>query len=243
MNIPSLLLICGLSANTLATSKPIPSEAPVVAAIPFYEPANDSNALAGQALYNELEKSVWGIQTNQTVWNLDLDFPITNETEITASGYSRTGLPLNIDFATIRSISVAQDGRVGIWSGKISFSGEYYCQGLYVKKDGRATLIPIYAFVNQAEALQIYNMIVDISGGIINHSEANMHCVMDIPATFQNDQNKLLLSSCIKKHERTATQIMVTCTVIGIGTCWWTAGVGCLAGITCVTSLAINEIF
>jgi len=132
---------------------------------------------------------------------------------------------------------------VGICNGIISFSGEYYCQCLYVEKDGRATLIPIYAFVNQAEALQIYNMIVDISGGIINHPEANVHCVMDIPATFRNDPNKILLSSCIKNHERTATQIMVTCTVIGIGTCWWTAGVGCLAGITCVTSLAINEIF
>jgi len=250
----STVLIC---CAGLAAAQPLPPKlsqparnfvaAPAVdeeTATPVYYPARDPEAYANQACYDALESAVFGFTTGQEVWNLDLDAVVGDDNVMT--GTSRLGLPFTVQFSSFISRNVTGDpslDRTGTWTGLISgANGNFYCGGFYFENDGNATIVPYYARRDQADAAAVFQTMIETSNGH-GYVLRQWQCALDSIATFQSQQNWINAEACADAHFNRYMGIAVTCTTVGMASCWWSFGIGCIGGLICDGTILIKDIF
>ncbi|MFN7022468.1 MAG: hypothetical protein ACK4WH_14225 [Phycisphaerales bacterium] len=228
------------SVRPLAPRAASPSS--VVAETIQYHPHLDPESYFGQAAYAALEEAVFGVQTNQTIWNLDLDSPVVQGNF--AIGSSRLGLPFSVVFSSLVVGNTDNPAvtRVGCWSGVVSgAAGHFHCYGLYLENGESASLVPLYARRDRVAAMNIQAAILEASGG--GFVPRQFMCALDDVAAFQSGQNRINASACADAHFNQYMGIMLTCGTIGVASCWRSFGVGCLGGAVCVATLTIKDYF
>lgn len=188
----------------------------------------DPSALTKQNLVDALEANLWGTALGSEEWNLDLSSPLHDGSRF-AVGQNRMGLPFDIEF---ESLYLSDDGSQGVWSGKLSAMGDFYCYGIYFAQNGFATLIPIYSRVDQNELASLFAT-----------PQHRYECELDLIGTWQMNQNIAMEVECINNHEVATYAAIGFCTGSGVATCWLSAGVGCAWGFGCLTGVTVNEYF
>jgi len=245
-----LALVCAV----VAFAQPIPPKAtagPAVASLDdvvidegplVYYPARDPLAYMGQACYDQMELTCFGVQTNQTVWNLDLSSPPTGNY---ASGLTRSNLPFNVQFSVfiVRDVDDPSLDRMGTWYGVISGdNGSFHCGGYYFELGGFASIVPLYARSEQAEMFSIHENLLSLSDGG-GYDGRQWNCALDETALFQAQQNYINATACADAHFNRYMCIAVVCTAIGVGSCWISFGAGCIGALICDGVILIKDIF
>lgn len=225
----SLLLPFGIfvASSTAQTAVHAIAEAAIVDE-PLYEPALDTEAYFGQNLIDTLETSLWGTALGSEVWNLDLDIPLDEDAD-SATGTNRSGLPFEVHFATLNIVQ-QRDCSYGIWSGRLSAIGDFYCYGIYFSQNNLHTLIPIYSRVDQVELATL-----------LNNIQHMWLCNLDVIGQWQMNQNLLTTHQCINDYKDAVTGALVVCTAGHWAACLGTFGLGCWTGPACLVTIAIND--
>jgi len=194
--------------------------------MPVLDPRHDPAARVGQALIDDLEAAVWGITLGSEVWNLDLDRPVHAVDGTVHNGFNRAGLPFFVEFNsfTVRPPN-AHGLSVGIWSGKVSWAGEYYCDGLYFHNGDVTTIVPLYSRVDQSAVQAVHHLFMDLAG-FPNGPEA-YRCGLDSIAQHQYDANRIKSDACMLTGVRTFVSTALACAAIGVFGCWVSFGALC----------------
>jgi hypothetical protein len=195
---------------------------------PLYEPALDTEAYFGQNLIDALETNLWGTALGSEVWNLDLDRPL-DEDSVFATGTNRSGLPFEVHFASL-SIVQQSDCTYGIWSGRLSAIGNFYCYGIYFAQNNLTTLIPIYSRIDQAELATLFSNIQRI-----------WQCNLDVIGTWQMNQNLVTAHQCINDYKDLVYGLLAACQAAHWPACLGTFGIGCWTGPACLASIVVND--
>jgi hypothetical protein len=224
------LMLAGMAYGQVAAHYAI-SDAVVEVEDNIYYPGRDPEAYVAQNLVNALEESVWGISLDSEVWNLDLDFPVTDNNW--ATGQNRYGLPFEVTFGSLDTIRTEDGGVFGIWMGTVSAIGDFHLCGAYIENHGVATLVPLYSRVDQNKMARIVH----------NYSGRQWACVLDPLAQFQANQNNAMMTSCANTHKSASYAQLAVCTIGGAGACWWSMGIGCLVGGVCIVSTGVHDYF
>ena len=208
--------------------------------MPVLDPRHDPAARVGQALIDDLEAAVWGITLGSEVWNLDLDRPVQAVDGTVHNGFNRAGLPFFVEFNsfTVRPPN-AHGLSVGIWSGKVSWAGEYYCDGLYFHNGDVTTIVPLYSRVDQSAVQAVHHLFMDLAG-FPNGPEAYL-CGLDATAEFQLAQNRINMSACVNSTHISANAMFYVCTAVAVASCWWTFFAGCVGGVICQLTVLANR--
>lgn len=229
----SLLLPIGIlaTASTAQISQPLAQKAMVAEFVDepeAYYPLRDPEALMGHRLMDTLSENLWGTALDLEHWNLDLDEPL-HEDDAVAYGQNRIGLPFTVEFATLY-IAERDNALVGIWSGRLTGINDFYCYGLYYSQGDFATLIPIYSRVDQ-------NRLAVIMGSVQNR----WACALDSIGIWQQNQNTAIQQRCVESHAFAVKTLVVSCTSLGLATCWVPFSPPCLIALGCDGALLINE--
>lgn len=195
---------------------------------PLYEPATDPEAYFGQNLIDALETHLWGTALGSTVWNLDIEQMLTDDSTY-ATGSNRSGMPFEVSFASL-TIVQNQDCTYGIWSGRLSAIGDFYCYGIYFAQNDLSTLIPIYSRVDQVELATL-----------LSNIQHRWQCDLDVIGTWQMNQNLLMAHQCIDSYKDLVTGLLLACQAAHWPACLGTFGIGCWTGPACLASIAIND--
>jgi hypothetical protein len=221
----SSLAVAQVSVQHIALSDVVEEEGNI------YYPGRDPEAYAGQDLIDALETAVWGTSFDSEVWNLDLDFPVREGNY--ATGRSRLGLPFEVSFGSLQTVTNADGSVFGIWFGTVSALGDFHLAGAYIETAELTTLVPLYSRVDQHKM-----------GRLVRGFDSRLWaCNLDPIALHQSNQNAAMMMNCIQTHTNASYSQLVVCGIGAAATCWSTVGITCIGFGICATAVAVNEYY